>query len=138
MSPVAADLSFVIEEKEKEDPGSFGPGGAYAQAFALFNCAMAAATLFGPVLAGWLSQQYGWGTMSVALGIFAFSGAIPSVSSHIPWHLAFRAILRRLVTFQLIGSQFFLTGGWYFDKQAGQSTGNGEDEDRSSLLGRGR
>ena len=71
----------MVEEKEKEDPGIFGPGGAYAQAFALFNCSMAAATLFGPVLAGWLSQQYGWGTMSVVLGIFAFSGAIPSVGA---------------------------------------------------------
>ena len=80
VSPVASDLSFVVAEKEKQDPGIFGPGGAYAQAFALFNCAMAAATLFGPVMAGWLSQQYGWATMTLAMSIFAFSGAIPSVS----------------------------------------------------------
>lgn len=80
MSPVAADLSAVVEEKEKADPDAFGPGGAYAQAFALFNCAMAAATLFGPVVAGALVERYGWGTMTAAMGIFAFSGAIPSVS----------------------------------------------------------
>ena len=70
----------MIEEKEREEPGSFGPGGAYAQAFGLFNCSMAAATLFGPVFAGWLAEQYGWKIMSLALGIFAFSGAIPAVS----------------------------------------------------------
>lgn len=81
VSPVAADLSAVVEEKEKNDPGSFGPGGAYAQAFALFNCAMAAATLFGPVVAGALVEQYGWKTMTAAMGVFAFSGAIPAVGS---------------------------------------------------------
>lgn len=76
---MAADLSAVVEEKEKADPDAFGPGGAYAQAFALFNCSMAAATLFGPVVAGALVEQYGWGVMSAAMGIFAFSGAIPAV-----------------------------------------------------------
>ena len=77
--PVATDLSMCVEAEERRAPGTFGPGGAYAQAFALFNCAMAAATLFGPVLAGWLRQTYGWGPMSAVLAVFAFSGAIPSV-----------------------------------------------------------
>lgn len=80
VSPVAADLSTVVEEKEKADPDAFGPGGAYAQAFALFNCSMAAATLFGPVVAGALVERYDWGVMTAAMGIFAFSGAIPAVS----------------------------------------------------------
>lgn len=66
---------------EAEQPGIFGPGGAFAQAFALFNCSMAAATLFGPVVAGTLIQNYGWKTLTLAMGIFSFSGAIPSVSS---------------------------------------------------------
>lgn len=69
----------MVEEKEKADPDAFGPGGAYAQAFALFNCAMAAATLFGPVFAGALIEAYGWGVMTTAMGAFAFSGAIPAV-----------------------------------------------------------
>lgn len=80
VSPLAADLSVVVEEKEKENPGIFGPGGAYAQAFALFNCSMAAATLFGPVFAGFLSERFGWKVMSLAMGVFAASGALPSVS----------------------------------------------------------
>ncbi|KAI4254706.1 MAG: hypothetical protein LQ352_002942 [Teloschistes flavicans] len=90
VSPVAADLSTVVEEKEKADPDAFGPGGAYAQAFALFNCSMAAATLFGPVVAGALVERYDWGVMTAAMGIFAFSGAIPA---------------------------FFYTGGWIFAKE---------------------
>ncbi|KAG0648064.1 putative MFS-type transporter [Hyphodiscus hymeniophilus] len=78
VAPVAADLSVVVEEKEEEQPGIFGPGGAYAQAFALFNCSMAAATLFGPVFAGALVQNYGWKAMTLAMGIFSLTGAIPS------------------------------------------------------------
>ncbi|KAL8869317.1 MAG: hypothetical protein Q9174_004363 [Haloplaca sp. 1 TL-2023] len=89
VSPVAADLSAVVEEKERADPNAFGPGGAYAQAFALFNCAMAAGTLFGPVVAGAIVQQHGWGAVTAFLGVFAFSGAIPA---------------------------FFYTGGWIFTK----------------------
>ncbi|KAI4123417.1 MAG: hypothetical protein LQ338_005270 [Usnochroma carphineum] len=91
VSPVAADLSAVVEEKEKADPDAFGPGGAYGQAFALFNCSMAAATLFGPVVAGALVERYGWGVMTAAMGVFAFSGAVPS---------------------------FFYTGGWVFSKRS--------------------
>ncbi|KAL8797641.1 MAG: hypothetical protein Q9182_007144 [Xanthomendoza sp. 2 TL-2023] len=78
VSPVAADLSAVVEEKEQLEPDAFGPGGAYAQAFALFNCSMAAGTLFGPVVAGALVDRFDWGTMTAAMGIFAFSGAIPT------------------------------------------------------------
>ncbi|KAL8785682.1 MAG: hypothetical protein Q9213_003241 [Squamulea squamosa] len=91
VSPVAADLSAVVEEKERTDPNAFGPGGAYAQAFALFNCAMAAATLFGPVVAGAIVERHGWGAMTAAMGAFAFSGAVPA---------------------------FFYTGGWIFAKDA--------------------
>ncbi|KAL8879020.1 MAG: hypothetical protein Q9205_005302 [Flavoplaca limonia] len=89
VSPVAADLSAVVEEKERADPNAFGPGGAYAQAFALFNCSMAAGTLFGPVVAGAIVERHGWGAMSAAMGVFAFSGAVPA---------------------------FFYTGGWIFNK----------------------
>ncbi|KAJ8059907.1 hypothetical protein OCU04_011530 [Sclerotinia nivalis] len=77
VAPVAADLSLVVGEIGIENPGKFGPGGAYGQAYALFNCSMAAATIFGPVFAGALITQYGWKTMSLAMGIFSLTGAIP-------------------------------------------------------------
>ncbi|MCJ1279563.1 hypothetical protein MMC21_007387, partial [Puttea exsequens] len=87
---VAADLSAVVEQKETSDPQAFGPGGAYAQAFALFNCSMAAATLFGPVAAGAIVERWGWGVMTAAAGVFVASGTVPA---------------------------FFYTGGWVFGKE---------------------
>ncbi|KAM0146323.1 hypothetical protein ACHAPG_011198 [Botrytis cinerea] len=77
VAPVAADLSLVVGEIEVANPGKFGPGGAYAQAYALFNCSMAAATIFGPVFAGALITQFGWKAMTLAMGIFSLTGAIP-------------------------------------------------------------
>lgn len=81
VAPVAADLSLVVGEIEIENPGKFGPGGAYAQAYALFNCSMAAATIFGPVFSGAIITQYGWKSMTIAVGIFSITGAIPCVST---------------------------------------------------------
>ncbi|TEY82600.1 hypothetical protein BOTCAL_0028g00210 [Botryotinia calthae] len=77
VAPVAADLSLVVGEIEIANPGKFGTGGAYAQAYALFNCSMAAATIFGPVFAGALITQFGWKAMTLAMGIFSLTGAIP-------------------------------------------------------------
>ena len=80
MSPLASDLSFTVEELERESPGLFGEAGAYAQAYALFNCAMAAATVVGPVWAGYAYETLGWTTMSWTLAVFSASGALPVVS----------------------------------------------------------
>ncbi|QSZ31686.1 hypothetical protein DSL72_001253 [Monilinia vaccinii-corymbosi] len=77
VAPVAADLSLVVGEIERDNPGKFGPGGAYAQAYALFNCSMAAATIFGPVFSGAIITKYGWKNMTLAVGIFSITGAIP-------------------------------------------------------------
>jgi MFS family permease len=56
-----------------------GSGAAYAQSYGLFNCAMAGGTLAGPVLAGWLKEQFGWRVMTWALGAFSVSGAVMAV-----------------------------------------------------------
>ncbi|KAL9008482.1 MAG: hypothetical protein Q9173_006396 [Seirophora scorigena] len=117
VSPVAADLSAVVEEKEKADPDAFGPGGAYGQAFALFNCSMAAATLFGPVVAGALVEAYGWGVMTAAMGVFAFSGAIPAVSSPATFLVSSVLGVLRCTVFADRKMQFFYTGGWVFEKR---------------------
>jgi MFS family permease len=80
ISPLAADLSFVAEEKARLDPLAFGPGGAYAQAYSLFNCSMAVGVLFGPLLAGWLVEKHGYSVAMLVLGVFSLSGAVPCVS----------------------------------------------------------
>lgn len=80
-------MSLVVGEIEIDNPGKFGPGGAYAQAYALFNCSMAAATIFGPVFAGTLITQFGWKAMTLAMGIFSLTGAIPCVSTFLVVYL---------------------------------------------------
>ncbi|MCJ1257549.1 hypothetical protein MMC24_005375 [Lignoscripta atroalba] len=53
MTPLIAEITYVVEDKEKKEPGKFGERGAYAQAYALFNCMtsspQSANPLFGPI-----------------------------------------------------------------------------------------
>lgn len=77
MPPLMAEITYVVEAKEKESPGRFGTTGAYAQAYGLFVTALAAGTLIGPVWAGYVRTDAGWGTMSWSLGLFGLSAAVP-------------------------------------------------------------
>lgn len=70
-------LQYVVEAKEKADPGRYGANGAYAQAYGLFVTAFAAGTLIGPIWAGYIRDAAGWGTMTWTLGLFSLAGAIP-------------------------------------------------------------
>lgn len=78
MTPLMAEITYVVEAKEKRSPGVFGPGGAYAQAYGLFVTAFAAGTLIGPVWAGFVQDQDGWGTMTWTLALFSLAGAVPA------------------------------------------------------------
>ncbi|PQE21104.1 hypothetical protein CJF32_00005541 [Rutstroemia sp. NJR-2017a WRK4] len=77
MPPLMAEITYIVEAKEKQSPGRFGKNGAYAQAYALFIMAFAAGTLIGPVWSGYVRDSAGWGTMSWSLGLFSLTGAIP-------------------------------------------------------------
>lgn len=79
ISPLAAELSFVVEEMEQQNSSIFGRSGAYGQAFALFNCAMASATIFGPLWAGFIATKFGWNVVTWTLAILCASGAVPVV-----------------------------------------------------------
>lgn len=51
MAPLMAEVTYVVEAKEKETPGIFGPNGAYAQAYVrnLFPCSSSELPIFiGP------------------------------------------------------------------------------------------
>ena len=72
-----AEVTYVVEAKEKANPGRYGSTGAYAQAYGLFIAAFAAGTLIGPVWAGYVRDAAGWGTMTWSLGLFSFTGAVP-------------------------------------------------------------
>ncbi|PVH94365.1 MFS general substrate transporter [Periconia macrospinosa] len=77
-----AEISAVVEAKEKKmlarGEAAYGKGGAYAQAYALFNVAFAAGCMIGPLLAGFIVQKRGWPTMGWVLGLLTGITAVPS------------------------------------------------------------
>jgi MFS family permease len=80
--PIMAEISSVVEAKEKSmlargHPG-FGSGGAYAQAYALFNVAFAGGCMAGPLLAGFIVEDQGWTTMAWVLGLVSSIAAVPA------------------------------------------------------------
>jgi MFS family permease len=86
---VMAEISSVVEAKEKSmlakgHPG-FGSGGAYAQAYALFNVAFAGGCMIGPLVAGFIVEESGWATMAWVLGLLAAVAAVPSFLWHGGW-----------------------------------------------------
>jgi MFS family permease len=76
--PLMAEISYVVVAKEKARPGAYGKGGAYAQAYGLFNMAFAGGTLIGPIWAGFVKNTAGWSTMAWTLGLLSGVTAIPT------------------------------------------------------------
>jgi len=78
LSPLMAEITYVVDAKEKKNPGTFGKTGAYAQAYGLFVMSYAAGTLVGPLWGGLVNSTAGWGTMTWTLGLLSASGAVPA------------------------------------------------------------
>ncbi|KAL8699019.1 MAG: hypothetical protein Q9201_006242 [Fulgogasparrea decipioides] len=78
MTPLLAEITYILDAKEKHHPGLFGEKGAYAQAYGLFNCAFAGGMLVGPLWAGSVVDKAGWGTMCLSLGILSAVSAVPA------------------------------------------------------------
>ncbi|PSN66661.1 MFS transporter-like protein [Corynespora cassiicola Philippines] len=80
--PIMAEISNIVEAKEKKmienGEKGYGKGGAYAQAYALFNVAFAAGCMIGPLLAGFIVQETGWATMAWVFGLLSAITAVPS------------------------------------------------------------
>lgn len=74
---VMAEFTYIVDAKEKKQPGIYGANGAYAQAYGIFNVAYAAGALVGPVWAGYVEAASGWGTLTWSLGAFSAVSAIP-------------------------------------------------------------
>jgi MFS family permease len=81
--PIMAEISSVVEAKEKSmlarGHQGFGSGGAYAQAYALFNVAFAGGCMAGPLLAGFIVEDRGWTTMAWVLGLISAIAAVPAL-----------------------------------------------------------
>ncbi|KAK8006871.1 hypothetical protein PG989_000861 [Apiospora arundinis] len=80
MTPVLSDIFGSVEELEEETPGRFGPYGAFAQAYGLFEFSYSAGVLIGPLLAAWLKTQF---ACSKAVSRLA-SGVVAALSSILP------------------------------------------------------
>ncbi|MCJ1295433.1 hypothetical protein MMC34_006996 [Xylographa carneopallida] len=76
MVPLMAEVTYVVEARERKNPGCFGDRGAYAQAYALFNVFFAAGTLIGPIWGGFVLGRAGWGVMSLTLGLLAVGTSV--------------------------------------------------------------
>ncbi|OCK84850.1 MFS general substrate transporter [Lepidopterella palustris CBS 459.81] len=80
--PFMAEISGVVEAKERsmlaQGGKGWGEGGAYAQAYGLFNMAFAGGCLVGPVWAGFVRESKGWGTMGWTLGLLSAVTAVPT------------------------------------------------------------
>jgi MFS family permease len=80
LTPIMAEIAYVVDTKEKKHPpGFFGKNGAYASAYSLFNMAWAAGCLIGPLLGGLINSSKGWPTMTLVLGCLSAFTAIPAV-----------------------------------------------------------
>ncbi|KAE8370705.1 MFS transporter [Aspergillus caelatus] len=79
LPPLLVEISYLIAAKEKEHQGIFGAHGAVAQGYGLFNCAFAAGSLVGPIWAGMIRDEYGWGTMSWSLGVLSSFASVPTL-----------------------------------------------------------
>ncbi|KAI1133259.1 MFS transporter-like protein [Nemania abortiva] len=69
MTPLMAEISYVIEAKEAENPGIFGEKGVYGLAYGLFNMAFALGGIIGPIWAGYVVDSAGWGTLTWNFGL---------------------------------------------------------------------
>ncbi|KAL8637998.1 MAG: hypothetical protein Q9228_004801, partial [Teloschistes exilis] len=57
LSPLAADMCAIVSQLGEDHRSLFGPGGAFAKAYGLFNTALAVGAMVGPALAGLLYEM---------------------------------------------------------------------------------
>jgi len=76
ISPLAADLSQAVDTLTSQNPSIFGTQSAYATAYALFNMAMATATVVGPVVAGTIQDRYSAKVVAVVLAFWCASAGV--------------------------------------------------------------
>ncbi|KAI0813279.1 MFS transporter-like protein [Xylaria sp. FL0064] len=76
MTPLMAEISYVIEAKEAENPGIFGERGVYGLAYGLFNMSFALGGIIGPIWAGYVVDSAGWGTLTWNFGLWSASAAL--------------------------------------------------------------
>jgi MFS family permease len=79
LTPLMAEITHIVTDLERDNPGAFGQTGALAQAYGLFVCSFAGGTVVGPLWAGFVTRKVGWATMWWTLGLLSMLTAIPAV-----------------------------------------------------------
>ncbi|KAK6074347.1 vesicular amine transporter [Seiridium cupressi] len=75
-TPLMAEITYVIVQKDKENPGLFGEKGVYGMGYGLFTMAFAAGGVVGPLWAGYVNDSAGWGATMWSLSLWAASAAV--------------------------------------------------------------
>ncbi|GJN81595.1 hypothetical protein PLIIFM63780_005130 [Purpureocillium lilacinum] len=75
-TPLMAEITYVIEDKDKEKPGIWGTKGVYGVGFGLFTTSFALGGVIGSFMAGYLYDGPGWETFGWAFGIWCAGGAV--------------------------------------------------------------
>jgi MFS family permease len=76
--PVMGELCHTVSEIERYNPGKFGPGRGFGQAYGLFFISYSLGALIGPFHSGGVFHDQGWNTTVLSLGIVTAVAAIPS------------------------------------------------------------
>ena len=79
-TPVMAEVTYMVEEKERKQPGLFGDSGAYGLAYGLWNAAFGLGSFIGPIWAGYTAESLGWGTMGLMFGLLSAATAVPTAA----------------------------------------------------------
>lgn len=74
--PTMLEINLAVQAETSSKPELFGGRGAVGQANSLRSCAIAGGIAVGPLLSGFLRDQYGWKTMSMTLGCISAIAAL--------------------------------------------------------------
>ncbi len=77
LAPLAADMFYAVAILSEENAGTFGNGGAYAQAYSLFDAALGMAVLCGPAGGGFFLEQTNWQVTVGIIAVFCAVGSLP-------------------------------------------------------------
>lgn len=75
-TPLMAEMTYAIDQREAEQPGIWGERGVYGIAYGLWTTAFALGGTIGSILAGYLNAGPGWGTTTWSLAVCAAAGAV--------------------------------------------------------------
>ncbi|KAK4178308.1 major facilitator superfamily domain-containing protein [Triangularia setosa] len=77
-TPLMAEITYAIDEREAQQPGVWGEKGVYGIAYGLFTTAYALGGTIGSITAGYIQAGPGWGTTTWYCSVWAAAGAFVS------------------------------------------------------------